>query len=36
MASLFYMCSYFCVKEKNGYVLDILWQTKPKNITYFG
>lgn len=33
MASLFYMCSYFCVKEK-WYVLDILWQTKPLKILH--
>ena len=35
MASLF-LCAVISVQKKNGYVLDILWQTKPKNITYFG
>ena len=35
MASLF-LRAVIPVRKKNGYVLDILWLTKPKNITYFG
>lgn len=36
MWRLFLYVQLFLCERKNGYVLDILWQTKPKNITYFG